>query len=131
MVVDISVEFPGGKRAIAQVGDHRITTDQSVQSGGEASAPEPMDLFFASLSCCVGAYALDFCTTRELDTSGLAIRLRADRDGDTKRYRKIEIDVVVPAGFPDKYRSAIARAVDFCTVKKLILDPPEFEVAIV
>ena len=31
------------------------------------------------------------------------------------------------AGFPDKYRAAIERAMDPCAVKRAIAEPPEFE----
>jgi ribosomal protein S12 methylthiotransferase accessory factor len=48
----INVSFPGGKKVIAQMGDKLIATDQSVESGGEGSAPEPFTLFLASLATC-------------------------------------------------------------------------------
>jgi hypothetical protein len=35
---------------------------------------------------------------------------------------------VLPEGFPEKHRDAVARAADLCSVKKHIFDPPAFEV---
>jgi len=34
----------------------------------------------------------------------------------------------VPAGFPEKYKKAIVRTMDLCSVKKHIINPPEFEI---
>src|SRR6056297_1555650 len=76
---DITVSFPGGKRVDAHYGGRTVHTDQSVRNGGEGSAPEPFDLFFVSMATCVGIYVLEFCTTRDLNTTGLGVRLISDK----------------------------------------------------
>jgi ribosomal protein S12 methylthiotransferase accessory factor len=40
----------------------------------------------------------------------------------------VSIDIKVPEGFPEKYHKALERAAHQCSVKKTILDPPEFVV---
>src|SRR6187551_2994305 len=47
---DIYLTFPGGKRVEATVGRHHIVTDQTLAHGGDDSAPEPFELFLASLA---------------------------------------------------------------------------------
>jgi ribosomal protein S12 methylthiotransferase accessory factor len=42
--------------------------------------------------------------------------------------KKVRIAIELPAGFPEKYRQAIIRAIDQCSVKRAMLDPPEFDV---
>jgi ribosomal protein S12 methylthiotransferase accessory factor len=127
---DIRVSFPGGKRVDAQYDGFVVHTDQSVAHGGAGSAPEPFDLFFVSLATCVGIYALEFCNTRGLNTDGLGVRLQSERDAEQKRYPDVRITITLPAAFPEKYRSAIVRAADLCTVKKHILTPPAFAIDI-
>ena len=129
-IKSITVKFPGGKRVDAHYGDRVVQTDQSVRNGGEGSAPEPFDLFFVSIATCVGIYVLEFCTARDLDTTGLGVQLRSEYDPDRKRHVSVLVDITLPAGFPDKYRNAILRAADLCTVKKHILQPPEFEITL-
>jgi ribosomal protein S12 methylthiotransferase accessory factor len=128
---DIRVSFPGGKRVDAHYGDRVVQTDQSVQNGGEGSAPEPFDLFFVSMATCVGIYVLEFCTARNLDITGLGVRLYSEKNPERKRYDRIQIRIALPKGFPEKYRNAIQRTADLCTVKKHILEPPEFEIQLV
>jgi ribosomal protein S12 methylthiotransferase accessory factor len=41
---------------------------------------------------------------------------------------KIRLIIHLPPGFPEKYRRAIIRATNQCSVKRAILDPPEFDV---
>lgn len=125
-IKDITVSFPGGKRVDAHYGGRTVQTDQSVKNGGEGSAPEPFDLFFVSMATCVGIYVLEFCATRNLGTEGLGVRLYSTFDPEEKRYPEIAIDVMLPKDFPEKYRKAIWRSANLCTVKKHIITPPEF-----
>ena len=129
-IKDITVRFPGGKRVDAQYGDRTVRTDQSVKNGGDGSAPEPFDLFFVSMATCVGIYVLEFCTTRNLDTEGLGVRLLSTFNPDEKRYAEITLNITLPTDFPEKYKSAIWRSANLCTVKKHILNPPEFQITL-
>ena len=129
-VKDITVSFPGGKRVDAHYGNRTVQTDQSIKNGGEDSAPEPFDLFFVSMATCVGIYVLEFCTARDLDTEGLGVRLFSELDPEQKRYPKIGFDITLPTGFPEKYRKAIWRTANLCTVKKHILTPPGFSITL-
>ena len=127
---DITVSFPGGKQVAAHYNGRTVLTDQSVKNGGEGSAPEPFDLFFVSMATCVGIYVLEFCTNRDLNTDGLGVHLYSELDPEEKRYPKIGIDITLPTGFPEKYRKAIWRSANLCTVKKHILNPPEFAITL-
>lgn len=124
----IDVTFPGGKRVDAHYDGRTVHTDQSIKNGGDGSAAEPFDLFFVSLATCVGIYSLEFCNSRELDTDGLGVRLRAQWNGEEKRFSKIDLLIKLPDSFPPKYEKAIKRTADLCTVKKHILNPPDFDV---
>ncbi len=127
----VTVRFPGGKKVDAEYNGMTVHTDQSVEHGGEGSAVEPFDLFWASLAACSGIYALEFCKTRTLPSEGLAVRLVAERNEAEKRYDRVKVEVVLPSGFPEKYREALKRSVDLCAVKKHILKPPEFETVLI
>lgn len=123
---ELRVTFPGGRRVNAELGGRTIATDQPPEAGGEGSAPEPFALFAASIGTCAGFYALAFCQSRGLDTTGLALRQRLRFED--RRLAAVEIDVDLPPGFPEKYREALLRAVDGCKVKKAIQAAPEIVV---
>ena len=42
----------------------------------------------------------------------------------------MEVELILPEGFPEKYRGAIVKAMDQCVVKQHILNPPEFEITL-
>ncbi|MCD4750963.1 MAG: OsmC family protein [Thermoanaerobaculales bacterium] len=122
------VTFPGGKKVYADYNGFEIATDQHPDSGGEGSAPEPYDLFLASLATCAGIYVLGFCQSRNLPTEDVRIVQSWERDPDTRRMETFRIRVETPEDFPQKYLKVLKRAVNQCSVKKTILDPPEFVV---
>jgi ribosomal protein S12 methylthiotransferase accessory factor len=124
----MTVTFPGGARVDAQFGSYIIRTDQPPQAGGDDSAPAPFALFLASIATCAGIYVLGFCRRRGLPTDGISLVQRMHPDPATGMIRKIDIDVVVPPGFPERYHEALIRAASQCAVKKHLENPPVFEV---
>lgn len=127
MASELTVTLPGGKRVDTRIGAHVIRTDQPAAGGGEDSAPAPFDLFLASIGTCAGIYVAGFCQKRGLPTEGIRIvqRNHADAEGTLTR---VELEVVVPPGFPEKYLDALVRVADQCKVKKAIQAQPVFEV---
>ena len=111
---------------LARVGDKTVTTDLPSESGGNGTAPEPFTLFMASLATCAGLYALNFCEVREISTREMALSMRYDFNLAKKRCEKLYFDLKLPIGFPQKYEKAILKAMDLCTVKAHMVNPPEF-----
>jgi ribosomal protein S12 methylthiotransferase accessory factor len=122
----LDVHFPGGKRVNIHIGVFEIETDQSVKAGGDASAPEPFDLFLASMAACAGIYALNFCQSRGISTEGLGLDMLWEPDRKRPERSVARIRLRLPGDFPEKYRSGILKAMELCAVKKQIQDPPQF-----
>ncbi len=130
MELVINVNFPGGKAVDATLGQRSIRTDQDPLNGGNGSAPEPFQLFLASIATCAGFYALSFCEGRGLSTEGMSLAMICRRHETEPRFDRMTLELKVPDTFPEKYRAGVRRAMDLCAVKKHILDPPEFEVRV-
>ena len=126
----MEIDFPGGLAVSARFRGHEILTDQPSKAGGGDSASPPFDLFLASIGTCAGLYALRFCQSRDIDTTGLAVTLEPIRDPESHRIGRIRIELTLPPGFPDRYHKAILRSIDQCAVKRHIVEPPEFDVAL-
>jgi len=122
------VTFPGGKRVDAEYGGFTIKTDQSQKGGGEGSAPQPFDLFLASIATCAGIYVKGYCDTRGIPAEKLGLEMHIERDHEQHRVGKLVLEIKLPEDFPEKHREAVIRAADLCAVKKHILNPPAFEI---
>lgn len=123
----IEVSFPGGKRVDASFDGFTVRTDQPAPVGG-GTAPSPFDTFLASLATCAGIYIISFCQQRGIPQEGLRLVQETLRDPATGALTEVRVRIVLPDGFPEKYRGAIARAAEQCAVKRLMDDPPLFTV---
>jgi ribosomal protein S12 methylthiotransferase accessory factor len=125
---DLKVVFGDGWKIDVEYKGFVVRTDQPVREGGGGTAPSPFDYFLVSLAGCAGFYALEFCRARRIPVEGLAVAMRTERGEVSKMIEKVTIAVDLPRGFPDKYKGAIVKAIDHCTVKAHILRPPQFEI---
>ena len=126
--MDMIVDFPGGARVDAHFGEFSVMTDQPPMGGGEGSAPTPFSVFLASIGTCAGIYVLGFCRQRGISTDGIRIIQRANRSSYTGMIDKIDLEIQVPASFPEKYRDSLIRSAELCKVKKHLEKPPKFEI---
>jgi putative redox protein len=125
------IDFPGGARVDAHFGPYTVSTDQPPSGGGQGSAPTPFALFLSSLGTCAGIYVLGFCRQRGLPTEGVHLVERVERDPVTHMANNVAIEIHLPQGFPEKYKDAVIRAADQCTVKKHLENPPTIAVTTV
>jgi ribosomal protein S12 methylthiotransferase accessory factor len=125
---EMVVSFPGGKKVDSRYKQFTVRTDQPREEGGDGSAPEPYDLFLSSLATCAGVYILYFCEKRDISVDGLQMTVQAEKNEKTHLFEAIRLRIQLPPGFPEKYRSAVMRAAEMCTVKRSFADPPQVEV---
>ncbi len=121
----MEIIFSGNKKVDAVFNGQVIKTDQPVSSGGNGSAPAPFDLFLASIGTCAGIYVLGFCQARGILTDGIKIIQKMSYNFQTRLIDKIELEIVLPPNFPEKYKNAVINAADNCAVKKHLINPPE------
>jgi ribosomal protein S12 methylthiotransferase accessory factor len=97
--------------------------------GGTGSAPTPFAVFLASVGACAGIYVLGFCNQRGLSTDGIRIVQRMFSDpANYGMLNKIQLEIQVPATFPEKYRDALVRSAEQCAIKKHFEQPPAFDI---
>ena len=124
---EIVVTIPGGRRVDAMLGRHLVRTDQPLDNGGEDTAPSPFEHFLAAIGTCAGIFVQGFCAKRGLPTEGIRILERPSYAADGT-LSGVDLDIQVPPSFPEKYREALVRVADQCSVKKAIQAQPRFQV---
>jgi ribosomal protein S12 methylthiotransferase accessory factor len=121
----MEIYFEEGKKVNAKVNGMVVRTDQSVQAGGEGTAPEPFSLFLASIGTCAGIYVKSFCDQRGIDASNIRIEQSIEYDQEKRLIGKINLEILLPVDFPEKYKAALIKTANLCTVKRHLADPPE------
>ena len=124
--MEMDIRLGDGRKVDASWGKFTVPTDQGVESGGAASAPEPYDLFLASIGTCAGVNVVYFCEKRGLDIAGIKMTLAFDRNETKHLVEAVRIHFDLPPGFPQKYKNTIIKTAGLCAVKRNIIDPPEF-----
>jgi len=122
--MEMLIDFPGGARVDAHFGDFTIHTDQPPA----ATAPTPFATFLASVGTCAGIYVLGFCQQRGLSSEGIRIIQRMHANPLNGMVDKIDLEIQVPATFPEKYLPAVVKSAELCAVKKHFEQPPQFEI---
>jgi len=123
--MEILVDFPGGSRVDAHFGNFTVPTDQPPA----ASAPTPFDVFLSSIGTCAGIYVLGFCQQRGLSTNGIQIVQRMHSNPLSGMIAQIDLEILVPPTFPEKYRDSLIRSAELCKVKKHLEKPPKFQIS--
>ncbi len=123
--MEMIIDFPGDSRVDAHFGKFTVATDQPPV----ASAPSPFEIFLASIGTCAGIYVVGFCRQRNLATDGIRIIERINYNQATHMVDSIDLDIQVPAGFPENYRDSLIRSAELCAVKKHLEKPPVFNVS--
>lgn len=126
--MEMTITFGEGLQVNAEFQGRVIATDQPVHAGGMGTAPEPYTLFLASIGTCAGVYVLSFLRNHGLSPEGVRLVQRMTYDEASHRMTRIDLQVIVPAGFPEKYRKALVRSAELCAVKRALANPPEFTV---
>ena len=129
MAMEMVISFPGGARVDAAGYDGlTIKTDQPPSGGGEGSAPTPFALFLASMGTCAGIYVLSFCQQRGIPTEDVRIRQSMEMDPMTHMVSQVNLNIDLPAGFPEKYKTALIKSAQLCAVKRHLENPPKFKI---
>ena len=126
--MEMLIEFPGGARVEAQFNGFTVKTDQPAMGGGEGSAPSPFQVFLSSIGTCAGIYVLGFCRQRSLPSEGIRIVERVHNNRMTGLVDTIDLEIQVPASFPEKYYEALVRSADQCAVKKHLSEAMTFNI---
>ncbi|MDX9785276.1 MAG: OsmC family protein [Desulfobacterales bacterium] len=129
--MEFDIRFEGGKKINATFNGFTVQTDQPVADGGENSAPGPFDLFLSALGTCAGFYVLSFCEARKISTDNIRLSLLSDYHEEKGRLETVRIHIHLPDEFPEKYKKTLIRVVGQCSVKKAIMNPPEFQISTV
>lgn len=129
--MDMEIRFPGGKKVEALFDEYTVMTDQPIVDGGSGVAPSPFELFLASIGTCTGFYVLSFCQRNDIPTEKMKLTARFLRNPTTHLVEHVRIDIHVPKDFPEKYKNAVVKAADVCTVKRHLEQPPKIDISIV
>ncbi|WP_108126321.1 OsmC domain/YcaO domain-containing protein [Saccharospirillum mangrovi] len=126
--MEINVRFLDNLRLEAKFDDFSVITDQPIRYKGDGSAPSPFDYFLASSALCAAYFVRVYCLARDIPTDNIRLSQNNIVDPENRYNQIFKIQVELPEEISDKDRQGILRAIDRCTVKKVVQTGPSFEI---
>lgn len=129
--MEIKVNFLENLRLEAKFDDFTVITDQPIRYKGDGSAPAPFDYFLASSALCAAYFVRVYCLARDIPTENIRLSQNNIVDPENRYNQIFKIQVELPEDISDKDREGILRAIDRCTVKKVVQQGPDFQIELV
>ncbi len=126
--MEINVEFLDNLRVKASFDDFSVIADQPIRYKGDGSAPGPFDYFLASSALCAAYFVKVYCVARDIPTNDIRVSQNNIVDPENRYNQIFKIQVELPQTLSDKDRQGILRAIERCTVKKVVQAGPAFEI---
>jgi len=124
--MEIKVNFLDKLRLEAKFDDFTVIADQPIRYKGDGSAPGPFDYFLASSALCAAYFVKLYCDTRKISTENIRLSQNNIVDPENRYQQVFKIQVELPADISANDRQGILRAIERCSVKKVVQAGPEF-----
>lgn len=124
--MEIKVNFLDNLRLEAKFDDFTLAADQPIRYKGDGSAPSPFDYFLASSALCAAYFIKVYCKARDIPTENIRLSQNNIVDPEDRYNQIFQIQVELPDDISAKDREGILRAIDRCTVKKVVQTGPKF-----
>lgn len=126
--MQINVRFLENLRIEATFDDFTVIADQPIRYKGDGTAPSPFDYFLASSALCAAYFVKVYCVARNIPTEDIKVTQNNIVDPDNRYNQIFNIEIELPDSISDHDREGILKAMDRCTVKKVIQNNPEFKI---
>ncbi len=103
-----------------RIGSHALAADETVESGGDGSAPTPHDLYDAALGTCKAMTVLWYAKRKGIPVE--SIEVRVERDSSQERAGTYRLDAQLRLGGPlsPAQRQELLLVASKCPIHKLM-----------
>jgi putative redox protein len=104
------------------IGQHRIATDLSVEQGGEASAPNPHDLYDAALGACTALTVLWYAKQKHIPVEDITVCVDRDASQERAGIYRLSAVLTLTGNLSAAQRQELLHAAEKCPIHKLMTD---------
>ncbi len=116
----IRISTENGLRHSIEIGEHLLHTDVPVELGGEASGPEPHDLFDAAIGACKALTLMLYAKQKGMPLESLDVRVSRDDSEERKGIYRLAVQLDLHGTLDEAQREQLLRIADKCPVHKLV-----------
>jgi putative redox protein len=104
------------------IGESTITSDMSAEEGGEASGPNPHDLYDAALGACMALTVLWFSKRKHFPVEGIEVSVDRDANQERVGVYRLSTALAVTGDLSAAQREEILRVARQCPIHKLMTE---------
>jgi uncharacterized OsmC-like protein len=127
--MEVTIHHLGNVQFEATTRGHRVVCDQPAANGGADSGMTPPELLLVSLGTCAAYYAAEYLKARSIPTTGLEIKVSAEKAMQPPRLDAFRIEVTMPA-LDARHEEGLSRAVQKCLIKNTLAHTPTVETVV-
>ncbi len=110
----------GALRQRIDIGQHQLFADMNVLAGGQDSAPDPHDLFDASLAACKALTLMLYAKQHNIPLQRVSIDLQRDASQERAKIYALDIGLQLIGPLSDEERLKLLLIADKCPIHKLM-----------
>lgn len=120
MILHLETEANGELRQRIEIGQHVVFADVDSASGGSDSAPDPHDLFDASLAACKAITVMMYAKQRSIDLQRISLELSRDNSQERAGHYQLHASITLVGNLTDTERQKLLLIADKCPIHKLM-----------
>ena len=120
MSINLQKDEAGTYRQVIRIHQHTIFADVAASFGGEDSAPDPHDLYDASLAACKAITLLMFAKRKQIPLDSVDVEIERDNSREAKGFYVLNVQLIFNGKLTPENRAQLSEVADKCPIHKLM-----------
>jgi putative redox protein len=120
MTISLQKSDSGTFRQTIRIHQHTLFADVAANIGGEDTAPDPHDLYDASLAACKAITLLMYAKRKQLPLQSVDVNIERDNSQETKGLYVLKVNLTINGDLNEEQRLSLAAIADKCPIHKLM-----------
>ena len=120
MTISLQKSDTGTYRQTISIHQHTLFSDVAATLGGEDSAPDPHDLYDASLAACKAITLLMYAKRKQIPLTSVDVDIERDNSAEAKCIYVLNVSLKLNGDLSAEQRQSLAAIADKCPIHKLM-----------
>jgi len=109
-------------RHVIHIGRNSLSSDLSVEGGGEGSGPSPHDLYDAALGACKALTVLWYAKHKDIPVEGIEVSVERDASQERAGIYRLSAALSLTGDLSAAQREELLRVAQKCPIHKLMTE---------
>ena len=120
MTLSLQKSASGAYQQTIRIHQHTLFADVQTALGGDDSAPDPHDLYDASLAACKAITLLMYARRKQIALTSVDVNIERDNSQEAKGLYVLNVSLQLNGELDDEQRHKLMEIADKCPIHKLM-----------